>query len=80
MRHDELTGKAYPIPPVAENPYLVDFAPPILTRDLSEGQVGAPLGGEVLYGRWAAVCPDAGPPCRSNGTAATTPPTPNDCG
>ena len=55
----KLTGEAYPVPSVAENPYLVDFAMPVLTRDMIDGLVGAELGGETLYGLWAANCPNA---------------------
>lgn len=55
----KLTGEAYPIPGTTENPYLVDWVKPVLTRDMIEGLVGAELGGEALYASWAANCPNA---------------------
>ena len=51
-----LTGSAYPVPPSGENPYMVDWVKPRLTRELTASLAKAEAGGEKLYGDWATQC------------------------
>jgi rubrerythrin len=51
-----LTGKSYPVPAAAQNPYMAGWVKPRLTRQLADSLAKAEAGGEQLYGRWASHC------------------------
>ena len=51
-----LTGAGYPVPADAENPYMVGWVKPRLTRELADSLAKAEAGGERLYGDWASHC------------------------
>ena len=54
-----LTGADYPVPEREENPYLVGWLAPTLTKDLLENLAEAEFRGEDMYGQWAEGCENA---------------------
>jgi rubrerythrin len=54
-----LSGVPYPVPAEGENPYLVGWVKPRLTRELTDSLAKAEAGGEAMYGGWAAQCGNA---------------------
>jgi len=48
-----LTGDAYEIPPLAQNPYAAAPAFPSLSTELLEGVAGAEAAGDAMYQRYA---------------------------
>lgn len=51
-----LTGTSYPVPAAGQNPYMVGWVKPRLTRELADSLAMAEAGGEQLYGSWASHC------------------------
>lgn len=48
-----LSGAAYPVPSHTQNPYMVDWVKPRLTRELADNLALAEAAGEAMYGGWA---------------------------